>query len=180
MEGNGYISDKTMGVNIHSCLAVTPDGLVLGALDQMGCNREEPRNETLTRERQKNRLIEEKESNRWLETMDKTSENIPSGTKVIHICDREGDIYELFIKAIVNGWLFFIRVIQNRLTVESGKIPDKICGMAVKGRVTVHIPRDSRRKIKGREAALMVRFALFGNSDLIPSRTSGSRLPRLK
>jgi hypothetical protein len=29
MEGNGYIGDKTMGVNIHSCLAVTPDGLEL-------------------------------------------------------------------------------------------------------------------------------------------------------
>jgi hypothetical protein len=47
MEGNGYISDKTMGVNIHSCLAVTPDGLVLGVLDQTGYNRREPRNETL-------------------------------------------------------------------------------------------------------------------------------------
>jgi hypothetical protein len=33
--------------------------------------------------------------------------------------------------------------------------------MVVKGRVKVHIPRDSRRNIKGREAALMVRFALF-------------------
>jgi hypothetical protein len=63
IEGNGYISDKTMGVNIHTCLAVTPDGLVLGALDQMGYNREEPRNETLTREQQKNRPVEEKK--RW-------------------------------------------------------------------------------------------------------------------
>jgi hypothetical protein len=33
MEGNGYTGDKTMGVNIHSCLAVAPDGLVLGAPD---------------------------------------------------------------------------------------------------------------------------------------------------
>jgi hypothetical protein len=41
MEGNGFISDKTMEVNIHSCLAITTDGLVLGALDQMGYNREE-------------------------------------------------------------------------------------------------------------------------------------------
>jgi hypothetical protein len=48
-EGNEYIGDKTMGVNIHTCLAVTPDGLVLGALDQRGYNRPEPRNETLTR-----------------------------------------------------------------------------------------------------------------------------------
>jgi hypothetical protein len=29
-EGIGYISDRTLGVNIHSCLAVTCDGLVLG------------------------------------------------------------------------------------------------------------------------------------------------------
>jgi hypothetical protein len=84
MEGNGYISDKTMGANIHTCLAVTPDGLVLGALDQGGDNRPDPRNETLTREQQKNRPIEEKESNRWLETMETVSGNIPEGTKVIH------------------------------------------------------------------------------------------------
>ena len=60
MEGNGYISDKTMGVNIHSCLAVTPEGLVLGMLDQTGFNRAEPKNTSLTREQQKNRPIEEK------------------------------------------------------------------------------------------------------------------------
>jgi hypothetical protein len=28
-EGIGYISDKTLGVNVHSCLAVTCDGPVL-------------------------------------------------------------------------------------------------------------------------------------------------------
>jgi hypothetical protein len=162
MEGSGYISDKTMGVNIHSCLAVAPDGLVLGALDQTGYNREEPGNEALTREQQKNRPIEEKESNRRLETMERASESIPSETKVIHVCDREGDMYEVFIKAIMNGWFFLIRVIQNRLTVESGKILDNIRKTAVKGCVTARIPRDSRRNIKGRDAVLMVRFALFG------------------
>jgi hypothetical protein len=85
MEGNGYISSSTMGVNIRSCLAVTPDGLVLGALDQMGYNREEPKNESLTREQQKNRPIEEKESIRWLETMERVSGSIPSGTKVTRV-----------------------------------------------------------------------------------------------
>jgi hypothetical protein len=53
-------------VNIHSCLAVTPDGLVLGVFDQTGYNREEPGNETLTREWQKNRPAGEKESSRRL------------------------------------------------------------------------------------------------------------------
>jgi hypothetical protein len=48
MEGNGYISDKIMGVNIPSCLAVTPEGLVLGVLEQMGFNRTERKNTALT------------------------------------------------------------------------------------------------------------------------------------
>ena len=34
MEGIGYISEKTLGVNIHSCLALTAEGLVLGILEQ--------------------------------------------------------------------------------------------------------------------------------------------------
>jgi hypothetical protein len=40
-EGIGYIGDKTLGVNIHSCLAVSADGLVLGSLDQSDYNRAE-------------------------------------------------------------------------------------------------------------------------------------------
>jgi hypothetical protein len=67
----------------------------------------------------------------------------------------------VFSKAILNGWLFLIRVIQNRMTAGNGKIRDKIRKKAVQGRVTVHIPRDSRRNIKARDAVLMVRFARF-------------------
>ena len=40
-EGIGYISDKTLGVNIHSCLAVSVEGLPLGLLDQSSYNREQ-------------------------------------------------------------------------------------------------------------------------------------------
>jgi hypothetical protein len=35
-EGIGYIGDKTLGVNIHSCPAVACDGLVLGVLEKKG------------------------------------------------------------------------------------------------------------------------------------------------
>jgi hypothetical protein len=38
-EGRGYISDKTLGVNIHSCLAVSTEGLAFGILDQTSYNR---------------------------------------------------------------------------------------------------------------------------------------------
>jgi hypothetical protein len=45
-EGIGYISDKTLGVNVHSCLAVTGDGLVLGLLGQPSYNRPEMKDES--------------------------------------------------------------------------------------------------------------------------------------
>jgi hypothetical protein len=100
MEGNGYIGDKTMGVNIHSALAVTPEGLVLGVLDQMGFNRAERKNTALTVEQKKNRPREEKESNRRLETMEHADRDRGGDIKILHVCDREGDSYELFDKAL--------------------------------------------------------------------------------
>jgi hypothetical protein len=69
MEGIGYISDKTLGVNIHSCLAVTTDGLVLGLLDQSSYNREQARDESRTHDSKKTRLLDEKESYRWVRTL---------------------------------------------------------------------------------------------------------------
>jgi hypothetical protein len=79
-------------------------------LDQTGFNRTERKNTALTRERRKNRPIEEKESRRWLETMENSDRGIPAAINVPHIRDREGDNYELFDKAIQNGRRFLIRI----------------------------------------------------------------------
>jgi hypothetical protein len=161
MEGTGYISDKTMGVNIHSCIAVTPEGLVLGMLDQTGFNREEAKDDSMTRDVKKNRPIEQKESNRWPFMMENVNRNIPENIKIIHVCDREGDIYELFDRAIQNRWYFLIRIVHNRMTVEHEQILDKIRKKHSQGRIKVHIPRDSRRNLKEREAVLQIRYAQF-------------------
>jgi hypothetical protein len=58
-EGMGYISDKTKGVNIHSCIAVSPDGQVHGLLDQSHYNRPRAKDDTMTKGVKKNRPIEE-------------------------------------------------------------------------------------------------------------------------
>jgi hypothetical protein len=52
-EGIGYISDKTLGINIHSCIAVTGDGLVLGVLDQSSYNRPESKDESASHDSKK-------------------------------------------------------------------------------------------------------------------------------
>ncbi|MDR2632630.1 MAG: IS4 family transposase [Treponema sp.] len=160
-EGIGYISDKTLGVNVHSCLAVTSDGLVLGVLDQAGYNREEPRDESASHESKKVRPIEEKESFRWLETLERSTADIPEGVKVITVCDREGDMYELFAKAQSLKEPILIRIVQNRMTVENKRILDEIRKKRCQGRVEVRLPRDSRCSIPEREAVLQVRYATY-------------------
>jgi len=158
MEGNGCIAEQTLGVNIHTCLAVTPEGIVLGVLDQMGFNRKEPKDTKLTLEQQKSRPIEEKESFRRLTTMKRSDRDIPKDIKVLHISGREGDIYELFDTAAQSGRLFLIRIVQNRMTVGNTRIPDKIRRTQCKGRVKVRIPRDSRNNKKERETVLEIRY----------------------
>ena len=157
----GYNCDKTRGINVHSCLAVTPEGLVLGVLDQSSYTRELRKDESASHDKKKGRPIEEKESYRWLETMENSGENIPPEIKVIHVCDREGDMYELFERAASTGKLFLIRIVQNRPTVDSGRTIDTIKKLAPAGSIEVLIPRDSRKNIAERKAVLDISYQSF-------------------
>jgi hypothetical protein len=159
--GIGYISDKTLGVNIHSCLAVTTDGLVLGVLDQTSYNRIEAKNDSRSHESKKVRVLEEKESFRWVKSLETVTESIPEEVKVITVCDREGDMYEL-LDAIESGNnKFLIRMAQNRMTIDNLKILNSIREKSCAGRVKITIPRDSRRNLKEREGILEIRYDYF-------------------
>jgi len=161
MEGIGYFCEHSLGVNIHSCLAVTTDGLVLGILSQSSYTRTQPSDKTRTAESKKQRAIEEKESYRWLETLGESTETIPEGIHIVTVCDREGDIYELFDEADRIDQAFLIRVTHNRKTVDNHKIIDAIRKKPCAGRVKVILPRDSHRGLKEREAILQIRYESY-------------------
>jgi len=157
MEGIGYICEQTLGVNIHSCLAVTVDGLMLGVLAQSSYNRPQPSDKTRTHDSKKNRPLEEKESYRWVQTLGESTGALPEGIRIVTVCDREGDMYELFDEAAQSGQSFLIRIAQNRKTAGNKKILDEIREKPCAGRVKVRIPRDSRRGFKERETVLQIR-----------------------
>ena len=102
-EGIGYISENTLGVNIHSCLAVSAEGLALGILGQMSYNREQAKDDSRSHASKKTRALEEKESYRWVKTLQTSTADMPEGVKVINVCDREGDMYELLDVAETAG-----------------------------------------------------------------------------
>ncbi|BEP31966.1 MAG: hypothetical protein WBIAU2_10080 [Wolbachia endosymbiont of Drosophila biauraria] len=85
--------DTAKGIIMHTALAVSIEGLVLGILDQKVYSRPEE-TENL---KKKSDLIEDKESVKWLETLRKTNNIIdPTQTETITVCDREADIYDFF------------------------------------------------------------------------------------
>ena len=161
MEGIGYISEKTLGVNIHSCLALTTEGLVLGILEQTSYNRTQSKDDSRSHDSKKTRLLEEKESYRWVQTLWESTSNLPDGMHVVTVCDREGDMYALFDEADRWGQAFLIRIAQNRTTAENHKTLDKIREKQCMGKVKTNIPRDSRKGLAEREAVLQIRYGGF-------------------
>ncbi|MDO9535341.1 MAG: IS4 family transposase, partial [Bacillota bacterium] len=101
--------------------------------------------------------IEEKESYKWIKSMDKSQSGISKGIRLVHVGDREADIYEFFDHAIANQQDFLIRVVQNRITTEACKLFDKVKNEPPAGKIVVGIPRDTRRNLAKREAILEIR-----------------------
>ena len=100
-QGLGEIGAKRQnqrGFGLHSTLAVTPSGQPLGLLTQAYLER--PIGEAVHTPAEATKLlIEEKESYRWLEALEKTIILAPEGVQVLTVCDREADIYEMFVLA---------------------------------------------------------------------------------
>jgi hypothetical protein len=68
------------------------DGLVLGVLDQSSYNRKQPADNARTHESKKVRLLEEKESYRWIQTLGRSTIGLPEQANVVTVCGREGDM----------------------------------------------------------------------------------------
>ena len=153
----GYSSEHVRGIKVHNCIALSPEGLSYGLVNQSYESRSEAKS-TLTQAEKAARSIEEKESYRWIETLRNSTSIIPDDVHFITICDREGDFYELYAEAIELGEDFIIRVTHDRCSDTDEKIMTKIRNTEAADTVTVKIPRDSRKVIPAREANLEVAY----------------------
>jgi hypothetical protein len=92
IKGLGPLTYETRrGLYLHPTLAVTPERVPLGVLDAWIWARE-------LQDKDPHRLIEEKESIRWLEGYQRLCElqaRVPE-TRLVYTADREADIYEVF------------------------------------------------------------------------------------
>jgi hypothetical protein len=97
----GSHSPKTIGLLLHSTLALTPQGQPLGFLHNAVRAR---RGQGLAAKRHRRKLAQ-KESHKWVESLQACQSLAPlcPETQLVNITDREGDLYELFVEALRVG-----------------------------------------------------------------------------
>jgi hypothetical protein len=157
MVGLGYNCDKSLGINVHSCLLITPDGVTIGLVDQNTNTRQTNKDPHSSHEKQQ-RKIQDKESGRWLQTMQTAQNNAPEGTKLVHIADREGDIYEYYNIALNTKQSFIIRAKHDRLTPEGTHIWEEVVRSKPRGQIKLLVAKNSKSQTEEREAILTLRY----------------------
>lgn len=163
------------GLMVHTCLAVTTDGLPLGLLDQKILPRR-PRSTKICAAKYakpRNHLpVEAKESYRWLETLANTKKTMGEAA-VVAVADREADFYDLFRFSDQIGCPVLVRASTdrtiNRHSRYARKDVEKLWAHMEQqpetGIYSIDIPRRSKTKHcqerEARTATVSVRFGSF-------------------
>jgi len=145
---------------MHSSLVVTRDGLPLGLAAIKFWTRDKFHGaNALKRSINPTRVpIEQKESYRWLENVRQSTALLAEPNRIVHIGDRESDIYELFSIAHQAGTHFLLRTCADRLAGEGEgdhTVADEMREVRVKGLHRVEI-RDKKGSLS--EAVLELRY----------------------
>lgn len=130
LKDSGYISsNNAQGFFSHTTIAVTPERLHLGIVGQKFWAREKQKTTRSSRQRE-SMMFAEKESYRWLEAYRDSCELARkcSNTQVIHITDREGDIFEIFDEHQREGGVadYIVRSNHNRTVYSKDKSPSSL------------------------------------------------------
>lgn len=111
----------TKGILMHLSLAITTSGLPLGISAVKFWSRKKFKGTAKLKSHvNPTRVpIEQKESVRWIQNIHKSNEVFGAPKQLVHIGDREADIFELFSECIHSGSSFVIRLCVNRCTKNS-------------------------------------------------------------
>jgi len=159
IKGIGLYSSKAYerGILVHSTLAVTPDGIPLGLLNQKVWTRDSIDSGKSSKRYQLS--TKDKESSKWLEAFDSSLQGIPDSTTVITVCNREADMFDFISKLLLERKHFLIRDVQNRLIAgEHRLLKSEVEASPIAGEILVHISRNVESKKLPREARLSVRY----------------------
>lgn len=176
-KGLGTLNDdKHHGLLVHTTLAVTTERVPLGIIQQQVWTR--PVEEFGKKHSRKQRPIEDKESYKWLSSLQETAklqQQLPD-TQIVSVGDREADVYELFVQAKQLSQPILIRASWNRCVDHPEKyLWEQLQSHPLAGTLTITVPRQQNQQ--KREATLSIRYALVRLRP--PHRPKGVKLPSI-
>ena len=146
--GKNQTGAVSQGLKMHSSLAVSEKGLPLGVLKtQIYASHFDEA------EKAQDRPIEEKESHRWLSTIEDLNsvvEYLPE-TELLAVGDRESDMFELFDyrRCKAPGVHLLVRAKHNRcLEQHSRKLFDHLEALPAMSQARIQVPRQREKKSK--------------------------------
>lgn len=144
---NGYL--------LHDTVVFSTTGIPLGVLDAQTWARDPE--EHGKKAKRNERPIEEKESYKWLKSLQATAAAMKeaSGVQWVSVGDREADIYELFELASQQSVSFLVRSFHNRRVSEDTKVWEVVDREVAGGRMRVFVKGKNKSE---REAELEIRY----------------------
>lgn len=165
--GLGVMRDQQhQGMFYHPTLLLTPDKVPLGLAHHQVWTR--PPEEFGKRHYRRQRPLHDKESQKWLHSLEATARLQSAWPQVrfINIADREGDVYDFLRLAQPLKVHLLVRAGRNRRVDHPEKyLWDHLTAQPVAGYHTVQVPR--RPGKDARQANLAVRF---GQVTILPPR----------
>lgn len=147
-------NEHCRGLATHSAMLVA-NGVPQGLIHQAQWSRD-PQLQHKAKQR-RSLPIEQKESYRWIQTLQACRGKFDPELRIVHIADREADIFELFAAERLDNEQLLIRVAHNRaVEQEQGYLWPTVRSWVAAGTLTVQVPRSGHRP--GRQAVLTVRF----------------------
>jgi hypothetical protein len=173
--GLGPLAAKThQGLLAHTTLALTPEHVPLGLLAQQVWARD-----TVVRDGDhKTRPIDEKESQKWLTSLDAAiaARAACPTTHIVSVGDREADVYDLFLVDRPVGVDLLVRAAQDRRVDQ----PEHYLWAAMATAAvaaTVTVPMGKRANQPARDAILTVRWQSITLRP--PTGRAKERLPKV-
>jgi hypothetical protein len=155
--GLGYLgSVHSRGLFLHNLLAISPDGVPLGVLDQSAWTRS--LKDFGKRKTRNHRRTEDKESQRWLDGLAAVSRHLSRHPRVVLMSDRESDLFDLFAAPRPANVELLVRVKhRNRRVDHAAKyLEQAVWQSPPRAEVKVEVPRGDDRE--SRTAVVTLRW----------------------
>jgi hypothetical protein len=167
-EGMGPVGSGATGFFVHTAMAMSSHGTPIGILHQQVWARDAEA--AGSRHERRDKPIEDKESYRWVQTLQATHNWVPETTELLTVADREADIFEVFATQRPPNSHLLIRACRDRKVSETQMLFEAAANAPIVGEFDVTVGRSKddpprTARLQARICSVTIRTPTHGVHD---------------